>query len=388
MPAEIRGLDLTYLIRPVIDAFAGGVLIISPEAWDAHSVSKHHYAMTLAARGSQVLFLNPPDDSRDAIQIHAVSNSPGLRVVSAPRVAAGLRFYPSVLRRWMERRWLLRLEKVAACKINVVWLFENSRFFDMRFAGDRLKIYHQVDLNQGFHPASAASTADICFCTTDFIKARLLPFNDSVHKIHHGLAKLVSPDAAERKVGLLEAGLHKIDFEGVDVFLIGNLDMIYLDSDLLVKLARHFTNVRFNFVGGFSATGQLRRMAADLKNVLWWGKVESALIPLILDQADILLVAYKATEYRDQLASPHKLMEYFASGKIIVATFTDEYKDKQHLLEMVNSSSDYLSAFERVISNLAEHNSVERQDERKAFAQTHTYDKQLDKIIDLLKKIG
>lgn len=342
--------------------------------------------MTLAARGSSVFFLNPPDDSLGAIHIQTVSNCPGVHVVSAPRVAAGLRFYPCVLRRWMERRWLSSLERAAACKINVVWLFENSRFFDMHFAGDRLKIYHQVDLNQGFHPASAAATADICFCTTDFIKVRLLPFNSRVFKIHHGLAKHVSSDAVENKVSLLAAESSKIDFEGVNVFCIGNLDMNYLDAELLVKLARRFAVVRFNFVGGFSATGHLRRLAVDLQNVVWWGKVESALIPYILERADVLLVAYKASAYKEQLASPHKLMEYLASGKTVVATYTDEYKDKQHLLEMAEDSSAYFAAFDRVIGNLAEYNSVERQAERKSFALAHTYEKQLDKILDLLRQ--
>jgi glycosyltransferase involved in cell wall biosynthesis len=369
-----------------LEANVKNILIISPEQWDAHSVSKHHYAITLAARGSSVFFLNPPDDSISGIQIQTESSSPRLYVVSAPRVSSGLRFYPSLLRRLLEKRWLLRLEKVAACKITVIWLFENSRFFDMRFAGGRLKIYHQVDLNQGFHPASAAATADICFCTTDFIKLLLLPYNDRVYKIHHGLARLGSPDEVAHKVSLFEAEQSKFDFDGVNVFCIGNLDMLYLDADLLVNLARQFAAVRFHYVGGFSAMGHLRSLASELHNVVWWGKVESALIPYVLEHADVLLVAYKAADYREQLASPHKMMEYLASGKTVVATYTDEYKDKRHLLEMVDDSSDYLAAFERVVCNLAEYNSPERQAERKSFAQVHTYENQLGKIVNLLKQ--
>ena len=57
----------------------------------------------------------------------------------------------------------------------------------MKFAGDRLKIYHQVDLNQNFHVREAAHRADICFCTTDFIKRDIIPYNDKVYKIHHGV---------------------------------------------------------------------------------------------------------------------------------------------------------------------------------------------------------
>lgn len=379
MPAEIRGLDLMHLSRPLIDPFAGGVLIISPEPWDAHSVSKHHYAMTLAARGSQVFFLNPPDSSLDAIHIQTVSNNPRLYIVTAPRVAAGLRFYPSALRCWIEGRWLSRLEKATACKINVVWLFENSRFFDMRLAGRRLKIYHQVDLNQDFHPQRAARSADICFCTSDFIKQVLLPFNSRVYKIHHGLALApVSPPMTEEQVNRFKGNVpHAI--------YIGNLEMAYLDIELFSQLVNRFTGVKFHFVGGFSDDGHLRVKTLPLPNVVWWGKVNSTLIPAILDYADILLVAYQAKRYRDQ-SSPHKFMEYLASGKTVVTTYTDEYKDKRHLLEMVDDSIDYLAAFDRVVSNLADYNSPERQAARKAFAQAHTYEKQLDKIIDLLKQ--
>ena len=145
------------------------VLIVSPEPWDGHTVSKHHYAVTLAMSGYRVLFLDPPTNEIHLV-VTASQPHPNLFVVQAPRFGRGLRFYPGFLRRWMERSWLQQLESVVGVAIDVVWLFENSRFFDMRFAGHRLKIYHQVDLNQNFNPATAARTADICFCTSDGIR--------------------------------------------------------------------------------------------------------------------------------------------------------------------------------------------------------------------------
>lgn len=294
-----------------------------------------------------------------------------------PRVARGLRFYPAVLRRWLESRWLMRLEQLAGHTIDTIWLFENSRFYDMSFAGDRLKIYHQVDLNQDFHPEMAAATADICFCTTDFIRQRLLPHNPYVYKIHHGLAEFTSPAklSMEQKAHFDRPGPHAV--------YIGNLEMAYLDADLLAETALRFPLVCFHFVGGYSENGPLRKRAANLKNVVWWGKVASDLIPAILPMADVLLVTYQAAHWRDQ-ASPHKFLEYLASGKIIVATYTDEYKDKRHLLHMVDDSKNYSDAFGQVIQNLAEYNSLSRQAERRSFATAHTYAKQLDVIFRLL----
>lgn len=354
-------------------------LVISPESWHAHAVSKHHYAMNLARLGHLVFFLDPPDESLREFVLAPVDGHPNLTVVRGPKVAAGLRLHPPFLRRWRETLWLARLEKTIGCHIDSIWLFENSRFFDLRFAGDRLKIYHQVDLNQDFQPDVAAATADICFCTTDFIRERLLPHNARTYKIHHGLAAHVS------QTELSDQQEAWFDQTGPHAVYIGNLDMAYLDAELLSEAARRFPAVRFHFVGGYSEQGALRTRARDLSNVTWWGKVGSECIEAILRRADVMLVAYQAARWRDQ-ASPHKFMEYLASGKVVVATYTDEYKDKRHLLQMVDSNADYLDAFARVIDRLDEYNSPARQAERKAFAEEHSYERQLDRVFGLLRQ--
>lgn len=354
------------------------VLIVSPEQWGAHSVSKHHYALGLAERGFPVLFLDPPS-SGGGVEIKSSGKHKNVFNIKAPSVARGLRFYPAWLRRWLERRWLTRLEKVSGFSVGAVWLFENSRFFDMSFAGERLKIYHQVDLNQDFHVALAACSADVCFCTTDFIKARLSPHNNRTYKIHHGTPVVPCP------LPLCEMQENNFQTEGPNAVYVGNLDMAYIDSDLLERVVREFPAVRFHFVGGYTDAGLLRRQTNQRSNVVWWGKVDSTLIPTILARADIVLCIYKAAQFRDQLASPHKFMEYFASGKTIVATYTDEYKDKRHLLEMVDDSAEYVATFERVIGNLKTYNSPSRQAERVEFANQNAYPKQIDKIFSILK---
>jgi len=355
------------------------IMVISPEPWFAHTVSKHHYAMTLAGLGHQVFFLDPPDASLRDLVFKPFTERPNLTVVQGPKVAPGLRYYPAVLRRWLEARWLERFERHASCAIDTIWLFENSRFYDMRFAGNRLKIYHQVDLNQDFHPATAAATADICFCTTDFIRDQLQIHNPRNYKIHHGLA------ISELPLRLTDEEQARFSGGGVQAVYVGNLDMAYLDTELLANTARSFPEVRFHFVGGYSQASKLWRLAKDLPNIVWWGRVDSALITAILEYVDVLLVSYQAAHWQDQ-ASPHKFMEYLASGKTIVATYTDEYKDKRNLLEMVDDNLDYLAAFSRVVGNLDEYNSSGRQAARKAFAEAHTYRKQLDRIFALIRQ--
>jgi glycosyl transferase family 1 len=357
------------------------VLLISPEYWQGHFVSKHHYALTLAKSGFSVFFLNPPVDELQKVEVRAVAESTNVFEVSSPPVARALRFYPRWLRNWLESRWLKHLEQQTGVNIDVVWLFENSRFFDMAFAGRRLKIYHQVDLNQNFQPEIAARTADICFCTTDYIREKLLPHNSEIYKIHHGVE--IPSELNE----LQNEQLGQFQSATVNVAYVGNLEMAYLDTDILAELAREFSNVTFHFVGGFKKDGRLMNACKQMKNVIWWGKVDSRLILSILEHANVLLVTYHESRYKDQ-ASPHKMMEYLASGKTIVTTYTDEYKDKRHLLEMVDRTQDFPEAFARVVENLDEYNSIEKQKTRIEYARQHSYDRQLGKIITLLKEHG
>ena len=357
------------------------ILVISPEPWSSHFVSKHHYALTLASQGHKVYFLSPPDNSLPEIRVTPTKYE-NVWSVSAPQVAKGLRFYPKVLRNLVEKRWLEKLEKQIGEKFTTVWLFENSRFYDMAFAKDRLKIYHQVDLNQNFHVKEASSTADICFCTTDFIKRDLEPFNAKVHKIHHGVTLQI------KKAELSEEQQRNFENSQINVVLVGNLDISFLDSELLIRLIKKHPQVTFQLVGGYSASGKLFGACRGLDNVRWWGRVESVVIPSILERCDIQLVIYKAENQYDkeQLASPHKLMEYLSSGKVTVATYTDEYKDKRYLLEMVDESKEYVEKFGDVVNDLDFYNSEEKQQDRIAFAKNNSYEKQLEKIFDYLKE--
>lgn len=355
-----------------MDPFAGGVLIVSPEPWDAHHVSKHHYALTLAARGASVFFLDPPDDSLAGIRIRRLDESPGVSVVSAPRVAPGLRFLPPLLRRWLEARWLARLEQAAGCRIGVVWLFENSRFFDLRFAGSRLKIYHQVDLNQDFHPETAAATADVCLCTTDAIARRLRTVRPDVHKIHHGTAV----------VGDVPVTIDLRPFEGggIHATCVGNLDSEYIDVPGLAGLVRAHPEVTFHFVGSCGEGSALRRECAGAANVVWWGKLPFTQLPALTSRSDVLLVAYRSDAFRDQLASPHKFMEYFLSGKTVVCSYTDEYKDKRHLVAMADPARPLAQTFAHALADLDNLNAPHRMAERRAFAMDHRYENQLARI--------
>ena len=359
------------------------ILLISPEPWDAHAVSKHHYASSLAAQGYRVLFLDPPELGRRGVVLEDVGGCPGLQRVRAGKVAHGLRWLPGPLRRWFERRWLYQLEQQAGCPIAVIWLFENSRFFDLRFAGPRLKIYHQVDLNQSFHPETAARTADICFCTSELIRQRLLPHNPRCYRLQHGVAILKAP------IPLKPTEQQRFHPGQIQAMYVGNLDISYLDRELLATVVASHPEIFFHLVGGYSTDAPLFHRLRKAPNVVWWGHVESAKLPGLLSRSDLLILCYSQA-HRDQVSNPHKLMQYLASGRTVVATFTDEFLCHRDLLAMSEpgSNAGYPELFASVLANIDSWNAQARVEARRAFAADHSYERQLERIQAHLQQHG
>lgn len=363
------------------------ILIISPEPWEGHAVSKHHYAREMVARGHDVLFLDPPTGRMGSIALRTVAlpNLEGrLRVVQGGPVMRGLGRLPQGLRCWLEARWLARLERKARTRVAVVWLFENSRFYDMGFAGTRLKIYHQVDLNQDLHAARAAASADAVLCTTRAIADQLRPHHPAVLKLHHGV-QVAPPQATGQAPTQLPTQLPTpgpllLEGQGPHAMYVGNLDIAYLDVPLMVQVIGAHPDVTFHLVGGYHEAGALFQALGKASNLRWWGRRPAAEIPNLLAQADILMLTYLAQQFRDQLASPHKVMEYLAAGPVCVATWTDEYANRRDLLEMVETASEYSARFAAVLADLPKYNSAAARAHRMAFAQDHTYRAQVDRI--------
>ncbi len=358
------------------------ILIISPEPWDGHFVSKHHYARELARRGHRVLFHGPPEVT-GPMRLVPVPDAPGdLRVLQAPRVAPGLRFLPAPLRRACETRWLGQVEQLAGARVDVIWSFENSRFFDLGFAGQRLKIYQQVDLNQDFHPDIAAATADLTIALSAPIAQRLKSAAPGLMRLTHGHAGY---PPAERLPDGVETSFSAAS---VNAVMVGNLDIAYLDVPLLAQLVAEHPDVRFHFIGAYTTGLNLHATTAAAPNVVFWGHQPSHLLPGFLERADILLLAYLAEQHLDQLANPHKMMEYLAAGPCVLATRTLDYEDQPDLIEMASDQADFAQRFAAITAEPAFWNSPPRVKRRRAFAASNTYPRQLDRIAQALGPRG
>lgn len=304
-------------------------------------------------------------------------------MVHAPSVAPGLRYAPAKLRRLLERRWLRRLEMLSGKHIDVVWLFENSRFYDMRFAEERLKIYHQVDLNQDFHPEVAAATADISIAVSKPIQRRLRIHANRLLRITHGcpqgaLSVLSSPKVIEESFRT----------ETVHAVLAGNLDIKYLDIKLISNLVTNHPDVKFHFVGQYTEEKGLHAAIGNCYNVVFWGRQAADSLPYFFQYADVLLVTYLANQYLEQLSNPHKILEYLASGRCVLATKTLEYEEHHDLIEMASSHEEFQKKFMIIVTSPDSWNTKEKVAKRKAFAADKTYSRQIDRISKVIESQG
>jgi len=358
------------------------ILLISPEAWGNNKVSKHHYALELSTRGDEVYFLNPNSDSSKSIKINK-----NLTIVDYKERLRGLAYLPRFIQRLYFKYALNRLEKSLGCQFDVIWNFDSSRFYELSLVKEKIKICHIVDMAENIQRPLLAQTSDICFCTSDFIKKELMPYNNQVEKIDHGY------QLPKENYELSD----KFDSGKIQIGYVGNLTRTCIDWEIIQRLVQEHAELQFTFIGNYDQSN-LSAVAIDNgilnvlrrgANVSLLGSKESHLIPSYLQQFDVLLSVYKIENESDikQHSNLHKTMEYLGSGKVTVSTYSDEYKDKRELLEMVDESKEFFTRFDEVVKNLSYYNSEEKQAERRAFVAEHTYAKQLERVDKILERL-
>lgn len=351
------------------------ILLISPEPWNHIFVSKHHYATHLAVRGNKVYFLNPPSKISGCTETEYES----VFSVNYKGFIRGLRFFPTFLQRCFIRKKFEQLQKLCQVKFDIVWSFDNSVFFDFSALPKEVySISHIVDLNQDFEFENAAKTADICFGVCQPILKKLLKCNVDSYFINHGFN---NPPEDVNKVIL--PGENKIK-----AFYGGNLDIKYLDWGLIEKLIDYFKHVDFIFAGPWKNI-EIKNKYLRKENFFYLGVINSNEIKKFYSFSDILLILYLYKEFKDQLSNTHKMMEYLGSGKVITATWIEEYSRlvESGLIKMSQTHEQFMENFNEVKNNLDYWNSEELASKREAYALNNTYAKQIEKIEQLLSQV-
>ena len=122
-----------------------------------------------------------------------------------------------------------------------------------------------------------------------------------------------------------------------------------------------------------SQTSEYLKFLENADNVIRHGKVLPEVIAESAERIDVWLACY---DYRkdlnagsDGVPNSHKIMEYLATGKVIISNFFTMYKEVKDLMAMMPSPSNegFSKHFFTIVENLEHHNSWELQTRRMKF---------------------
>lgn len=348
------------------------ILLISPESWNHVFVSKHHYAIHLAKRGNKVFYLNPPTsklsvDKTDYDNVYNVNYKGFLK---------GLRWFPGIVQKMEIKRVYQILEKICDVTFEVIWSFDNSVFFDFSCLPNKvIKISHIVDLNQNFQTKKAATTADICIGVIPKIVERLKHFNPMTYHIRHGVQEFPNNVA---KILLPGQGT-------VKALYIGNLSMPHIDWDLIIYGAKKCPAIDFIFLGSNmdSINENIKNELKSFGNIYFNPSVKAEFLPNFIQAADILLLIYKK-EYFNNYATPHKMMEYLASGKPVISIYNKALEEYAGLIFMPQNMDHWVQTINQTVQNLGKLREQELSEFRRRFAEQNTYEKQIKRVENYL----
>lgn len=375
------------------------ILIISPQNWGKMLLSKHHYAIELARAGNKVYFLNPPDTNK-RIRYNSVSVLNNELHPNLFEVNHRL-YFPYFLKfRAMGLFQLLmqpHIKKVLGTigkPVDIIWSFDIGNLYPFRlFPKNSLKIFHPVDEPLSAEAINAARGAGIIFSVTNEILEKYKGYPVRKEFINHG----VNADF----LNVLNQKERVAKFERLKVGYAGNMLRPDLDRPTLLKIIEENSAVEFNFYGSFEvkqtniggeedeATIQFIKKLKQFSQVKLHGVLEQVKLAEDFISMDAFLVCYDIEKDQSKGTNYHKLMEYMATGKIVIANNISTYSDRPDLIKMPLSrkNNDELpKLFKEVISSLKLYNSNELSERRKAFAASNTYTNQIARIDSILSQ--
>ncbi|HBH22523.1 MAG TPA: glycosyl transferase family 1 [Cytophagales bacterium] len=355
------------------------ILLISPESWGQNHVSKHHYATELS-KNNKIYFLNPPSSKNNILQLNE-----GLTIIDYKPLIRGINRLPSFFRKIFSKLEINRLIKSLPYKIDIVWSFDPFRFQYLKLFNAGFTIYHPVDIHKTPLEKICIESSDIVFSSTTIILEKYMSLKKPMFSIGHGISNHFF---SKKKVDVPE-----INNGRIKVAMMGNLSR-KIDYEVLYKTINNHPNINFYFIGpkGESNLSQMPIKSeyldklGQVNNTYFLGSKPVNALPIILSKMDMFVMLYKKDENPATLANPHKVLEFFSTGKVLVSNQLSDYITNSHLIEMVEYNEEFPQKFNEVVQNLDYYNSPEKQAARIDFAEANTYDKKIRQIEELIQK--
>ncbi|MBS1596780.1 MAG: hypothetical protein JST75_01040 [Bacteroidetes bacterium] len=367
------------------------ILIISPQAWGKMFVSKHHYAIELAKNGNSVYFLNPPDPiASQKILIEPSGIHENLFLIHQRlSFPYNIKFHFISLFHALMRPHIKQVIKRIGKPLDIVWSFDLGNLYPFIFFQKGKKIFHPVDEPLNEAAIESACGAEYIFSVTNEILDKYKKFPAKKYLINHGLASQF----------MLRVNTSQPAGNPVRVGMSGNLLRPDIDREILLNIVRENPEIIFECWGSYQTNQSnigggedvaTKKFISDLqaqKNIVLHGAIPSAELATAIHRMDAFLVCYDVKKDQSGGTNYHKIMEYLSTGKIIISNNVTTYKDHPELIQMVEERDDNVKLpdlFKTVIHRLDYFNDAARQQQRIAFADDNTYQKQIERIAQLI----
>lgn len=356
------------------------ILIISPEAWGKAKLSKHHYATIAGQFNNKVWYLQPNKfQTTDTAQLPQ-----HVQLVSDHFSPKGIGKLPKWLRRILFIRAMKKMESKTQVKFDIIWNFDNSRFFDLDIFTGKYTIHHCMDHHYRFHFEEACASSNICFGVTDGIVAAMKSLNANSYFIDHGFSECGRSDYLLPQVK-----------ENIISLFVGNFMRKDIQWEWLESVVKSMTSIHFYFVGSIGLSNLSNQVDSTIannilqlrrhKNVTFVGELDQKDTWSAMLQTDILFASFDAQNKPDIFANLHKIMTYLATGKPIIINQILQYQNTTGLLHMANNSEEFIEYFRQLSDKNHASYSTEFINKRIAFAFNNTYEKQFERIDKLIQ---
>ena len=362
------------------------VFLISPQPWHGIKVSKHHYAMELAALGHHVFFIDPPknDGSVSGVAVTATDVTNVTNVRYRPFFPYGLKF---------KARWLFdRLMRIQARRIatrigqrpNVVWDFDNAKqFVDLRAFGASFAIHHLVDEVAG--QQGTDKHADLVLCLAQEFADSIVDHRKPIRLVAHALNRHFAERA---RMALDTPDPPRPDNTRFTAGYVGNLDHPSVDWPTILSIVDAHPDAAFVFVGPYDA-GSATSPVAGLKqrqNVTLTGLLSPQEILSLGTSVDAWLMLYHGSEKLGGVLNSHKLLEYLATGKPILSTRVRAFEGSDLVMmgpDHTNTSA--LELFSRLVAAHRDGGDDGARRRRLEFAAGNSYATRLQEIDAIIR---
>jgi len=155
--------------------------------------------------------------------------------------------------------------------------------------------------------------------------------------------------------------------------------------ELLIKAFERMRNRKCKLIISGQIDDQekdfLERACRNNPNIDYWGYVDKKSYIALLQKSDILVNPRDMSFRQNQYNFPSKILEYLASGRIIVSTKFSGYRKYENFINFCESTPDALA--EHLVDCMEKKNEISREfyDKNRAFVQQFTWEKQVGRFL-------